>query len=357
MSLWVDKYRPRELTKLDYHKEQANDLKRLCEQQDFPHLMFFGPNGSGKKTRIQCMLRELYGPGVDRLRNETMPFETPSNKKIEIMAVASNHHIELNPSDAGIYDRVVVSEIIKQIAQTANIDVSSDRDFKVIVLTEVDSLTKDAQHALRRTMEKYVATCRIMLCCNSTSRIIPAIKSRCLGIRVAAPSIEEIVQILQQTCRKENLTLPNELATNIAKASNRNLRTAILMLEAAKVQKYPFTNNQQVPAIDWKVFLNDTANLIVRDTKVESIERIRENFYQLLSQGVAADVIFSELIKLLTTKCDVEVKSQIFEYASYYEHQMLSGSKPIYHLEAFVAKFMCVYREYLLQITEMMDED
>lgn len=47
MALWVDKYRPRELSKLDYHVGQANDLKRLCEQQDFPHLMFFGPSGAG----------------------------------------------------------------------------------------------------------------------------------------------------------------------------------------------------------------------------------------------------------------------------------------------------------------------
>jgi replication factor C subunit 3/5 len=51
MALWVDKYRPRELSKLDYQKEQAGDLRRLCEQQDFPHLMFFGPSGSGKKVR------------------------------------------------------------------------------------------------------------------------------------------------------------------------------------------------------------------------------------------------------------------------------------------------------------------
>lgn len=58
---------------------------------------------------------------------------------------------------------------------------------------ETDKLTKDAQHALRRTMEKYVGSCRIILCCNSTSKVIPAIRSRCLGIRVAAPSIEEVM--------------------------------------------------------------------------------------------------------------------------------------------------------------------
>lgn len=111
----------------------------------------------------------------------------------------------VNPSDAGIYDRVVITDIIKQIAQTNVIDTNGQRDFRVIVLSEVDELTKDAQHALRRTMEKYVATCRLVLCVNSTSRVIPAIKSRCLGIRVAAPSVDDIVKILNVSWTAEIL--------------------------------------------------------------------------------------------------------------------------------------------------------
>jgi DNA polymerase III delta prime subunit len=127
------------------------------------------------------------------------------------------HYLRLfstvNPSDAGIYDRVVITDIIKQIAQTNFIDTNGQRDFRVIVLSEVDELTKDAQHALRRTMEKYVATCRLILCVNSTSRVIPAIKSRCLGIRVAAPSVADIVKIL-----------------NVSEALNIFFRVVILFL-------------------------------------------------------------------------------------------------------------------------------
>lgn len=107
----------------------------------------------------------------------------------------------------------------------------------VLLLQGIDSLTADAQHALRKTMENYNATCRLILCGNSISNIIPAIRSRCLHIRVPAPSIEDICRILTFVCKKEGINLPETLAYNIATKSNRNLRRAILMCEACRVQQ------------------------------------------------------------------------------------------------------------------------
>lgn len=350
MSLWVDKYRPKDLQKLDYHKEQANHLKKLTQQGDFPHLLVYGPLGAGKKTRIMCLLKELYGPGVERLRMENMNFVTPSNKKLEITTVSSNYHIEVNLSDVGIYDRIVAMDLIKNVAQTQQLDVNGQREFKVVVLTGVDELTKDAQHALRRTMEKYITNCRLILCANSTSQVIPAIRSRCLSIRVPAPTVDEITTILQSVCKKENLNLPVELANRIAVASGRNLRRALLMCEACKVEKYPFDANQNVAEPDWLAFIRQTAKLILTEQSVVQIGRVRDNLYELIIHGIPSDLIFKTLLEELLKNCDVHLKVNVIECAAFYQHRMQHGNKAIFHLEAFVAKFMYQYQKNIQDI-------
>ncbi|XP_057313931.1 replication factor C subunit 3-like [Hydractinia symbiolongicarpus] len=346
MSLWIDKHRPSTFSKLTYHLEQSQNLKRLISSGDFPHMLIYGPPGSGKKTRISCLLRELYGASVEKLKLEQQTFLTPSKKKIEISTIGSNYHIEVNPSDAGINDRVVIQELIKTTAQTHQFDSSSQKSFKVVVLMETDKLTKDAQHALRRTMEKYVGSCRIILCCNSTSKVIPAIRSRCLGIRVAAPSIEEVIQGLNSVCKKEGLNLPSELAKRIAEKSKGNMRRALLMCEACRVQQYPFTPDQVIQEADWEVFLKQTASLIIEQQTPKRLLEVRSRLYELLTHCIPPDIIIKGLLAELVKNCDGSLKSELTQLAAHYEHRLQLGTKAIYHLEAFVAKFMSIYKRF-----------
>ncbi|XP_068786187.1 replication factor C subunit 3 [Struthio camelus] len=347
MSLWADKYRPGSLGRLDYHREQAAQLRNLVQCGDFPHLLVYGPSGAGKKTRIMCLLRELYGAGVEKLRIEHQSITAPSKKKIEISTIASNYHLEVNPSDAGNNDRVVIQELLKTVAQSQQLETSTQRDFKVVLLTEVDKLTKDAQHALRRTMEKYMATCRLILCCNSMSKIIAPIQSRCLAVRVPAPSIEDICHVLSSVCKKEGLTLPQELAQRLAEKSGRNLRKALLMCESCRVQQYPFTPDQDIPEMDWEVYLRETANAIVSQQTPQRLLEVRGRLYELLTHCIPPEIIMKGLLSELLNNCDGQLKGEVAQMAAFYEHRLQLGSKAIYHLEAFVAKFMAIYKKFM----------
>jgi len=133
-------------------------MEKLAHSDDFPHCLFYGQSGAGKKTRILGLLRTLYGPGAEKVKTEQRSFQIPNKSTTtEVTTISSNYHIEMNPSESGYYDRVVVQEIIKEIAQSQPIESSPDsRSFKVVVLNEVDHLTTEAQAGLRRTMEKYM---------------------------------------------------------------------------------------------------------------------------------------------------------------------------------------------------------
>ena len=116
MSLWVDKYRPNSLDKLTIHDDITSKLQGLAASNDLPHLLFYGPNGAGKKTRIMALLKSLYGSGVTRVKLEHRAIKVSSSKTVEITTIGSNFHIECNPSDVGNDDRFVVQEVIKEIA-------------------------------------------------------------------------------------------------------------------------------------------------------------------------------------------------------------------------------------------------
>ncbi|CAG8617618.1 12343_t:CDS:2 [Dentiscutata erythropus] len=102
--------------------------------------------------------------------------------------------------DIGIYDKIVYQELLTEIAQTQQIDVGTKQQFKVVAINEADEITHNAQAVLRCTMEKYISNLKIILCCNSTSRIIEPIRSRCMLLRVPLPSLDEIDIYLNTIC-------------------------------------------------------------------------------------------------------------------------------------------------------------
>merc|ERR1712176_699795 len=171
-------------------------IKKMVADGDFPHLLFYGPSGAGKHTLIHALLRQVYGKGVSRTKTEHREFKASKTKKVDLKTVGSSYHIEMCPQDAGIYDRVVVQEVIKEIASSHTLTAANMPAFKVVVLKEVNQLTRSAQHGLRRTMEKYMATCRLILCCENVSKVIDPLRSRCLSIRVPAPSDLEVMTVL-----------------------------------------------------------------------------------------------------------------------------------------------------------------
>lgn len=348
--LWVDKYRPKSLDELTYHKGLSGMLKKIIKGGDFPHMLFYGPPGAGKHTRILSLLQEVYGPGVHKVKIETRTFNATKSKKIEISTLGSVYHIEMNPQDAGIYDRVVVQDVIKEIASAHTLDATAQKSFKIVFLKEVDRLTKSAQHGLRRTMEKYMKTCRIVLCCESVSKVIDPLRSRCLAIRVAAPSHTEVVDVLNHVAKSEGVSLPPELAKRIAVQSERNLRKAILMLETCYVSEQTLTANSEVKPAAWEVFIDETARLIIEDQSPARLLKVRGKLYELLVNCIPPEMIFKRLALSLIEKVDDELRHKLAHWAALHEHRMVQGAKPVIHLEAFVARVMQEYRSWALSL-------
>ncbi|CCE86500.1 Piso0_004995 [Millerozyma farinosa CBS 7064] len=360
MSLWVDKYRPKKLDQLSYHNGLTENLKALASTGDFPHLLVYGPPGSGKKTRIYGTLYELYGPQVEKLKIDVNTFTTTSNRKLEFNVLSSAHHLEITPSDMGNNDRVVIQDLLKDVASVEQVDFSnsakskSKHRFKVVIINEADSLSKDAQAALRRTMEKYSANIRLILVSNTTSGIIAPIKSRTLLVRVPAPSETDIADILSGIAKKEGLKFKpdtdnakQELFRNIALHSEKNLRRTLLCFETLSMQSETINidkNTLSLVSIDWEVIIANLAKSIVANKSVANIAKSRVVLYELLSHCIPARTILKRLLFDLISlnNYNDNITQELTEYAALFDERLSLGQKSIFHLEGFVARAMLI---------------
>ncbi|MDS0295849.1 replication factor C small subunit [Halogeometricum luteum] len=201
--IWIEKYRPQTLDDVYGQEDIVDRLRSYIEQDDLPHLLFAGPAGVGKTTSATAIARAVYG---DDWRG---------------------NFLELNASDERGID--VVRDRIKNFARAS----FGGYDYRIIFLDEADSLTSDAQSALRRTMEQFSDNTRFILSCNYSSKIIDPIQSRCAVFRFSPLGDDAVRKQVEVVADEEDIELTEDGLDALVYAAGGDMRRAINSLQAA----------------------------------------------------------------------------------------------------------------------------
>ncbi|KAL2018868.1 hypothetical protein VTK56DRAFT_293 [Thermocarpiscus australiensis] len=212
---WVEKYRPKTLNDVTAQDHTITVLQRTLQASNLPHMLFYGPPGTGKTSTILALAKELYGPELMKSRV-----------------------LELNASDErGIS---IVREKVKDFARTQLTNPPAGYrarypcpPFKIIILDEADSMTQDAQSALRRTMETYSKITRFCLICNYVTRIIDPLASRCSKFRFKSLDQGNARKRLEEIAKLEGVRVEDSAVDALIRCSDGDLRKAITFLQSA----------------------------------------------------------------------------------------------------------------------------
>ncbi|WWC68510.1 uncharacterized protein I206_102439 [Kwoniella pini CBS 10737] len=214
---WVEKYRPKTIDDVSSQEHTVAVLKKALSSTNLPHMLFYGPPGTGKTSTILALARQLYGPDLFRARV-----------------------LELNASDErGIS---VVREKIKTFARETPRHVGKSSDgkiypsppYKLIILDEADSMTQDAQSALRRIMETYSKITRFCLVCNYVTRIIEPLASRCSKFRFKPLAQNSTQARIEMIAQNEGVQAEDGVLNLILQLAGGDLRKAITYLQTAQ---------------------------------------------------------------------------------------------------------------------------
>ena len=340
--LWMDKYKPKNLESLTFHPNQTKLLTSLSENSEFPHLIFYGPDGAGKKTRVHCFLSKVYGEGIYKMNTINKELKLKS-KNISYMVTSSNYHLEFCPSDVGNNDKFIISHVIKEASSFSQLDTESQKNFKVIVLLEADKMTKEAQSALRRTMEKYSENCRIIMIVNDLSAIIDPIRSRCFSLRIPAPTQSEIKNVLLQIKKKESIDVNETQIDSIIEKHGKNVRECITCLQMTSLGNY----NNRVYEPEYINIFNTINKQILREQSAKSLKEIRSLFMELLIHGFRASFIIYKMTSDIIENNNIkeDIKKKVIEAGNLFDIRAKNGTKDFIHLEAFAAKIMMFIAE------------
>lgn len=232
--LWTLKYRADTLERLLGNEHAVKTLSELVQSRTLPHLIFYGPENSGKTTAALALARQLYG---DTWKNNFAYFNASDffNQGKRYL-VRDRRFVRFIGTDdpKKIYKSVIdiFKEIINEYAGMAPLDA----DYKLIYIDNAESLSSDAQHALRRIMEKYSATCRFILSTTRPSKLISPLRSRGLQVFFAYVSDSLLKPHLERIALSEDLELSDGALDAILYLSKGNIASAVQTLQLAALK-------------------------------------------------------------------------------------------------------------------------
>ena len=327
---WVEKYRPHSLENIISHTDIINTLKIFIKNRCLPHLLLYGPSGTGKTSTIMACAEELYG------------------KYYQFMVM------ELNASDdRGIE---VVRSKIKQFVTSKHVFFGENPEerqniFKLVILDEADAMTDDAQAILRKVVEKYTATTRFCLICNYIQNINPALQSRCTRFRFSPISKENMKQKTLEIVEKENITITPSGLDTIIRRSNGDMRKIINNLQSVSMAYNVIDEKNVNMCLGYprKTHIEQILNHIINDPFTEtfnSISTIKKTYglsitdiiseiHDILLQCILYDNYEYEYIK----KLSIQKISQILDELRLIEFNQSVNTTESIQLSAMIAIF------------------
>lgn len=303
---WTEKYRPKTLDDVIGQDAIVERLKAYVREKSMPHLLFAGPAGTGKTTAALCIATELFGD-------------------------ISHDWLEMNASDERGID--VVRTKIKNFARTRPIN----GDFKIIFLDEADALTSDAQNALRRTMENYTATCRFIMSCNYSSKIIEPIQSRCAVFRFKRLSKESIKERLVGILKKEGVSFTDDGIEAILYVAEGDMRQSINILQSAAA--LGGVDEKNVYSIASQARPEEVKNVLELAIAGKFLDARNLVDKLLVSYGLSGEDILVQMNKeVFNLSADDKTKVRIIDLVGEANFTLVEGANERIQLEALIAR-------------------
>ena len=348
--MYIDKYRPNSLDELSFNKDINKKLKRLATSNSISHIVIEGIRGSGKRTRALLYLKEKYGMGVMKIKNFELEAQLPTNKKVvSLKSLNSSYHFQLNPSLHGVYDRILLQSFINNIVKYKII---SNLPYRNVIIEDADKLTDAAQQSLRRTLETRIGSCRFIFLTNNEGHLIDPILSRCVRIKVSAPSEVEISSILKNIVKTEKLNTSDKMISDIVTASERNLNHALHYLQRSSIMNMEIF---EINDLNIKTKISDQIiTALIKAKEINVVIDVQAMLYTLMVDCVSPSEILLEIFKAIHRKIPIikktpEINHKICKIAADCDNTIRLGGKMIYHLEGFCLKLLKEIKKLMIE--------